>query len=87
MSAPNLLALYLFIVTEGLQLVPDGPSTLARVCISSFCMTCLGAKKKKRKERLAFVMCVTVENEAWRAGVGGSASPLLLLWAGLGYRA
>lgn len=38
---------------------PDGPSPLARVCISSFCMTCLGATKKRREaERLAFVVCV-----------------------------
>lgn len=44
-------------------------------------------KKKKREERLAFVVCLTVENEAWKAGAGGSASPLLLLWAGLDYRA
>lgn len=25
---------------------PDGPSPLARVCISWFCMTCLGAKNR-----------------------------------------
>lgn len=40
---------------------PDGPFPLARVCISSFCMTCL----EQKKERLAFVVCFTVENEAW----------------------
>lgn len=45
------------------------------------------SKKKKIEERLAFVVCLTVENEAWKAGAGGSASPLLLLWAGLDYRA
>lgn len=40
-----------------------------------------------KKQRLAFVVCLIVENEAWRAGAGGSASPPLLLWAGLDYRA
>lgn len=95
LPAPNLLVLYLYFFFSDWRpsTCPDGPSPLARVCNSWFCMTCLGAKGKKEerereRERLAFVVCLIVENEAWRAGAGGSASPLLLLlWAGLDYRA
>ncbi len=84
LPAPNLLVLYLLIVTEGLQLVRTVPPHSQGFAFLRFAWRVL---EQKKRERLAFVVCLTVENEAWRAGAGGSASPLLLLWAGLDYRA